>query len=120
MDKDIPTFPNSGSYRVLVGFQRTGEFQESPQDFSTAGTGQAVAPPKPPEDEKCSHCCCYCFTVCPWFLQRFSKVRWCPAAFSYCFTVCVWFLQCFLKVSVKSCIAPLKVVLGGSPGGSRR
>ena len=34
-------FPNSGSYRVLVGFQRTGESQESPQDFSTAGTGQA-------------------------------------------------------------------------------
>ena len=31
--------------------QRTGEFQESPQDFSTAGTGQAVAPPKPLEDE---------------------------------------------------------------------
>ena len=45
-------FPNSGSYRVLVVFQRTGEFQESPQDFSAAGTGQAIAPPKPPEDEK--------------------------------------------------------------------
>ena len=48
-------FPNSGSYRVLVVFQRTGEFQESPQDFSAAGTGQAVAPPKPPEDENVLH-----------------------------------------------------------------
>ena len=45
-------FPNSGSYRVLVGFQRTGESQESPQDFSTAGTGQAIAWKFPPEDEK--------------------------------------------------------------------
>ena len=44
-------FPNSGSCRVLVVFQRTGEFQESPQDFSAAGTGQAMMPPKPPEDE---------------------------------------------------------------------
>ena len=43
-------FPNSGSYRVLVGIQRTGEIQESPQDSSTAGTGQAIARPKPPED----------------------------------------------------------------------
>ena len=34
-------FPNSGSYRVLVVIQRTGEDQESPQVFSTAGTGQA-------------------------------------------------------------------------------
>ena len=41
--------------RVLVVFQRTGEFQESPQDFSAAGPGQACAPPKPPEDEKCVH-----------------------------------------------------------------
>ena len=45
-------FPNSGSYRVLVGFQRTGEFQESPQEFSATGTGQADSPPKPPEDQK--------------------------------------------------------------------
>ena len=49
-----PFFPNNGSYRVLVVIQRTGEFQESPQDFSTAGTGQAISPPKPPEDQKCS------------------------------------------------------------------
>ena len=48
-------FPNSGSYRVLVVFQRTGEFQESPQDFSAAGTGQAMMPPKPPEDENWPH-----------------------------------------------------------------
>ena len=70
-------------------FQRTGEFQESPQDSSAAGTGQAISRPKPPEDEKC---------ICS------------------CFTVCVWFLQCFLKVLVKSSIAPLKVVLGRPAG----
>ena len=48
-------------------FQRTGEIQESPQDSSTAGTGQAIARPKPPEDENESHFLFYCvrmvFTV---------------------------------------------------------
>ena len=34
-----------------MGIQRTGEIQESPQDFFAAGTGQAISPPKPPEDE---------------------------------------------------------------------
>ena len=53
-------FPNSGSYRVLVVFQRTGEFQESPQDFSAAGTGQAVMPPKPPDDQNVFH---YIFSI---------------------------------------------------------
>ena len=42
--------------RVLVVSQRTGEFQESPQEFSAAGTGQAISSPKPPEDQKCRRC----------------------------------------------------------------
>ena len=36
-------FPNSGSYRVLMGFQK---------DFQIpAGTGQAISPKKTPEDD---------------------------------------------------------------------
>ena len=52
--------------------------------------------------------------------QELSGSGWDPnlgsQSVSSCFTVCVWFLQCFLKVSVKSSIAPLKVVLGGAAG----
>ena len=56
--------------------------------------------------------------------KNFAGSGWDPhlgsQSFCSCFTVCVWFLQCFLKVLVKSSIAPLKVVLGAPPGGSRR
>ena len=72
-----------------MGFKRTGELQESLQDFSAVGSGQASHGRNRPMTE----------------MVRLS-----------CFTVFVWFLQCFVKVSVKSSIAPLKVVLGGAAG----
>ena len=44
-------FPNSGSFRVLVVIQRTGEEKEFPFFYSRYRAGRLAA--EPPEDEKC-------------------------------------------------------------------